>query len=129
MMRVAAFISFWLALVIAWPLGAEAELPAKQLVAPVPNQDGVKKTPAPTVPGIAPGREKSRIRERAVTSDDYKPLAGSTPGVRVHRVTQPPPTTGGTEKESATPASRRIPSTLRHKDRIVTEKKKSPDDK
>lgn len=123
MMRVATFISLWLALVIAWPLDAAAEPPMKQPAVPVLNQNGAKMTPAPTVPGITPGREKSRIHERAVTRDDYKPMAGSTPGVQVHRVTQPQASSGGASAESPAPTYGKPPSSLREKDRTPTTKK------
>jgi len=76
---------------------------------------------------VTPGREPLRHRQRAVTQGDYKPLVKTQPGVNIHRVSPPRLTTGGAEKESTTPAERRVPSTLKHRDRAVTKKKKPPD--
>lgn len=115
--RVLLLLAAELALVMVWSPALAAEAPSKQTADPISKQPGTKLMPGIKLPTIEPSQKQLRHRERAVTSDDYKPLAGSTPGVQVHRVTQPRPSSGGADAESPAPASRKPPSSLRDKDR------------
>ncbi len=116
-----AVTSIMLSLVLVLPTALAVEGPEKEVAVQVQKQPVKKKVP------VTPGAEPLRHRNRAVTQGDYQPIVQSQPGVKVHRVTRPQPTTGGSAKESTTPTERRIPSTLQHRDRPVI-KKKSPDD-
>jgi hypothetical protein len=81
----------------------------------LPLQQSVQTDVAPSLP-VKPSDQH---RNRAVTSDDYRPLHEDTPGVDVGHATVPEPVTGGAAAEVITPARSAAPTSLRAREQFA----------
>ena len=72
------------------------------------------------VDSTQPQEDTLEHQRRAVTKRDSKALSNSSPGVEVQRVN---PVEGVTEPEAVDPAEKRVPQSLRHRDRAATSEK------
>ena len=101
------------ALTVAWLPASATDWSTKGKPAPGWQQQGREPVQGPQV------QAPPRHRQRAVTRDDYKPLARDVQPVGRAHVTPARPVTGGAKPEATTGGEHRIPSTLRHRNRVV----------
>ena len=101
------------------PVMAAAEPAAEALKNKNPKAEKMTISATPK-PVDAQADEALKHKKRAVSESDFKAITQDAPGTDVDRVTATQAVKGGTKPESSIPAEKRVPETLRHRDRVNT---------